>query len=556
MASYDPNAIISAADARLASGDLEGGQLVFQSALLDWVDHARESTGGGTEEMRDAIVSLWLAYAHFLRKAKQFKSATETYEQAISCPVAGNSGTVWLDYARFLEEREKKRKAQDVYLRALVGDGKESQQGAVTDEQDRQLLWQEFLEMMRKSNPQLTMASLQAAVENEHLGSSGTSPVPSGSVSPVRSNSPVAPASKRQKRLGRADEAATADGEEEPKTHVVTSDSVEAEAKDLLQQTSQSSLPPEIAAAWMVRDGDSPPQPPEPLFGPTPPKLSDPTGKDFLGEELALKIMECLIKSSGTAVLEVCRALWTMNALQEQESTKALARLDKKLIDEYEKLEETLDARLSVSGAARSAVIQMNDNERESFKKSCQQQRQNLWNGVAWESRQLLCVQQTILSHMNVPGFDGPTVDASALDMQSSVCSFLHSGFYLRNRIGEEPHLAMLKSQANRLKKALSDPNRSISPTPPSFGAQQQQPPTYGNYQQQQSLPPPPPPMMQPPPPPPQGQQMYGTGMPMQPGMAGYHAPPPPHHMQPNPHQQGAYGQQQQQQQQQQYYYQ
>jgi tetratricopeptide (TPR) repeat protein len=524
--SYDPNTIINAADARLASGDLEGGQLVFQSALLDWVDHARESSGG-EHEMRDAIVSLWLSYAHFLRKAKQFKSATDAYEQAVSCPIAGNSGTIWLDYARFLEEREKKRKAQDVYLRALVGD-KENLEGAVTDDQDRQLLWQEFLEMMRKSNPQLTMASLQAAVENEHLGSTTTSPVPSGSVSPLRSGSPVPPASKRQKRWGKAD-----DGAEESKTHVVTAESVEAEAHDLLQRTNQSSLPPEIAAAWMIRDGDSPAQPPEPLFGPTPPKLSDPAGNDILGEELALKIMECLIKPSGTPTLQVCRALWTMNALQEQEATKALERLDQNLMEEYEKLETTLDARLSVSGAARSAVVQMNDKERESFHIACQQQRQSLWNGVAWEARHLLCVQQTLLSHMNVPGFDGgPTVDASALALQTRACSFLHSAFYLRNRIGEDPHLAMLKSQRERLKKVMSDPNRSVSPVPPSGAA-------YGatNYGQQQQLPPPPPPpMMQPPPPGGMHMQQQGMGYPGQP-----------------PQQQGGpYGQQQQQQ----YYYQ
>ena len=67
--SHDPNTIISAANARLASGDLEGGTLVFQSALLDWVDHARESSVAN-EPLNDAIATLWLAYAHFLRSAK------------------------------------------------------------------------------------------------------------------------------------------------------------------------------------------------------------------------------------------------------------------------------------------------------------------------------------------------------------------------------------------------------------------------------------------------------------------------------------------------------
>lgn len=533
--SHDPNTIISAANARLASGDLEGGTLVFQSALLDWVDHARESSVAN-EPLNDAIATLWLAYAHFLRSAKQFKSATDAYEQAVSCPIAGKIGNVYLDYARFAEERGKKRTAQQIYLRALVGDGKEQMEGKVTDDQDRQLLWQEFLEFMRKSNPQLTLASLQTAVENEHLAASG-SPVPTGSMSPTRPGSPVPPAAKRT-RWG--DEAAT----EESKTHVVTAESVEAEAQDLLQRTNQPSLPPEVAAAWMVRDGDAPPQPPAPpLFGPTPPKLSDPTGKDILGEELALKIMHCLLKPSGTAVLQVCKALWTMTALQEEEASKAMEHIDESLMAEMDKLEATLDTRLAVAGAARSAVVQMNDKERANFRQACQQQRLGRWTESAWQYRHLLCVQQQLLTHMNVPGFDGPTVDLAALDLQARICSFLHSAFYLRSRIGEDPHRAMLTSQAERLKKIMDDPNRSVSPVPPaSFGAPPPAAPVPNNYQGGYALPPPPPPPMGMPPP----HQPPYAGVPM--GYPGQGPPPMAYRGQQPP--------QQHRQQQQQYYYQ
>ena len=528
---YDPNAVIAAADARLAAGDLEGGQLVYQSALLDWVDIARESSGSTTANLptKDAIGTLWLAYAQFLRKAKQNKSAMDAYEQATACPVAGDIGMVWLDYARFAEERDKKRTAQQIYLRALVGDGKESMQGAVTDDQDRQLLWNEFLSFMQKSNPQLTMASLQAAVESEHLGAvegGSSSPQPPGAMSPVRSGSPVPPPSKRS-RWGTSEDAGVA---EESKTHVVTLESVEAEAQELMKRTNQPTLPPEVAAAWMVRDGDSPPQPPEPpLFGPTPPKLSDPTGKDILGEELALSLMQCLLKPSGTAVLQACRALWTMTALQEQEATQAMDRLDQSLVAEHEKLEATLDSRLAVAGAAHSAVVQMNDKDRQNFTQQCQQQRSATWTEAAWQYRQLLCVQQTLLTHMSVPGFDGPTVDAAALDLQSRICSFLHSAFYLRNRIGEDTHRSMLKSQSLRLKKIVDDPNRSVSPVPhsqPSYpGAPPPLPP--GGY----GLPPPPPP-----PPmmgmPPQQPYMAYPGQPPPPPGVAYGQPPPPPHQQ------------------------
>lgn len=54
---------------------------------------------------------------------KQNKSATEVYEQATNCPVAGRTGKIWIEYTQFLEERSRPRTAQKLYLRALVGEG-------------------------------------------------------------------------------------------------------------------------------------------------------------------------------------------------------------------------------------------------------------------------------------------------------------------------------------------------------------------------------------------------------------------------------------------------
>lgn len=106
---------------------------------------------------------------------------------------------------------------------------------------------------------------------------------------------------------------------------------------------------------------------------------------------------------------------------------------------------------------------------------------------------QLLCTQQQVLTKLKVPGFEGPTVDANALELQSRLCSYLHSAFYLRARIGEAPHQAMLKSQADRLKTELETqptpqpqqlvpPGNNVPPQPP-FPVQQQQIP-------QQQMPP------------------------------------------------------------------
>jgi hypothetical protein len=250
---------------------------------------------------------------------------------------------------------------------------------------------------------------------------------------------------------------------EESKTHVVTGESVEVEAAVFAEIIQQKSLPPEVAGAWMIRDGNTTAQPPQPpLFGPSPPKLSDPTGKELLGADLALAVIERLLSSSGSLLLDICRGLWTLTALKEKEAKVSIDMLDKTMLTESERLDANLEARLSVAGAAFGAVQQMNNSERQAFQSTCSQQRQSLLSGIAWEFRQLLCVQQQVLTKLDVPGFEGPTVDTSTIQLQSSICSFLHSAFYLRKRISDVPHEGMLKSQAERLR-------RDRGPASPSF---------------------------------------------------------------------------------------
>ena len=302
---HDPNLIIQAAEEKKAAGDLSGAHMLFESALLEWGDEAREGVGG--EQLRDALTTMWLAYADFHRGNKAWKSAMDTYEQAISDPIAGTVGRVFLEYARFAEERDKLVTAQKVYIRALVGDG----QPAVTDDQDNTLLWNEFLEMMRKTKPSLTLASLKEVVHKEHM---------------QKRSQPEAVSSTGEPEEQRA----RTDGES--KTHVVTG--VESEKNALVELIKQ--MPPEIAAAWMARDGDAPPQAPEhPLFSPTRPKMPDASGRDLIGDEMALRVTERLLSESGTVVLEACRALWLTTALNEKESTQALESLDKSMVSRY-----------------------------------------------------------------------------------------------------------------------------------------------------------------------------------------------------------------------------
>ena len=278
----------------------------------------------------------------------------ETYEKAVLDPVAGSLGRVWLEYARFAEERGKLVTAQNVYLRALVGTG--DTPPAVTDEQDTELLWMEFLDMMRKKNSSLTLQSLKDAVEKEHVRKRALAePVQSMSTTTTTTTAAapdndgqLQPDMKRPRLEERMDDSATNGvattlpmdtapltepmaATQRAKTYVVTPEDVESNKMELLEITSR--MPDDIYAAWMIRDGTSPATPPEfPLFTPRRPKLSDSTGRDVVGDEMALAIAERLMEDSGTVLLETCRGLWLLTAVKEREAASAVDHLDKTMV--------------------------------------------------------------------------------------------------------------------------------------------------------------------------------------------------------------------------------
>lgn len=61
---FDPSVIIKAAEEKRIAGDISGAQMVFMSAILDWVDTARETVVADPEQVREAIATLWIAYAN------------------------------------------------------------------------------------------------------------------------------------------------------------------------------------------------------------------------------------------------------------------------------------------------------------------------------------------------------------------------------------------------------------------------------------------------------------------------------------------------------------
>lgn len=74
---YDPNVILQAAENRRASNDIQGAHMMFESALLEWVDDAREGAGD-PDQMREAIATLWLAYADFHKSNKMVSASDQT----------------------------------------------------------------------------------------------------------------------------------------------------------------------------------------------------------------------------------------------------------------------------------------------------------------------------------------------------------------------------------------------------------------------------------------------------------------------------------------------
>mmetsp|Transcript_38888 Transcript_38888/g.93539 ORF Transcript_38888/g.93539 Transcript_38888/m.93539 type:complete len:567 (-) Transcript_38888:354-2054(-) len=533
---YNSQTIIDAAEAKLQDDGVNAAQIVFQSALLDWVDDVTMGDmGSNIDAIREEIANLWMAYAKLNRKSNLNKSATEVYDQATNCPVVGGMGRIWQEYTQFVEERGRPRTAQKLYLRALVGDGggEGSNGPRVKDPTDQDMLWNSFLRMMQylKKNPDLTLEDLKKAVNKEHLGQAveGVEDKTGGEDIPdQQDSSSKADSTGNDTEVARPAKRSRWDQKVPVEIEKVNASSIDTAAGILA--TTAKSMPPEIETLWHARDGGSLPSRPEPpLFTASPPKLGDPSGKDLVGNATSLKVLKMLTakthdgKMLGSALLELCHACWMMTGLKEEEVVKSQESLEKKIIADREAMEADLDARASVAGGALSAVEQANDKERSSFDAQSEAQRQQLLALSAWEFRKILYTHQIILTSAKIPGFEGPTVDSGAIAFQSKVCSLMHSAFYLRARVGETAHLNMLEKQLESLGKIIQTTVKTEPVGKPQYQAPFQMPPM------QQF--PPPPPFSQPPP-------MLYAGQPQQQPMMGVTQIPampvglPPHMMQ------------------------
>jgi hypothetical protein len=363
--------------------------------------------------------------------------------------VAGGTGKIWSEYARFLEERGRPRTAQSIYLRALVGGGGEDGGGPrVAEPADRAALWDEFLRMMRslRKNPELTLDELKGAARREHLGVGGGQSPPVadvatervGSMSDLRVSSPGAVGAARddgEEDAARPSKRSRWDAKAPVITATVSGGRIDTTAAILF--TASRNMPPEIEMLWLARDGGSIPSRPEPaLFAASPPKLGDPSGKDLVGNEAALRILRMLTETTndgrnlGSAVLELCHACWMMTALKEDEVTRAQESIENKIVSlhklaysatmlcmihlrsltaslistssqiaDKEALEADLDMRASVAGGALKAVQQANEREMSLFDSQSEAQRNQLHASIAWEFRKVKCIKISLVVH-------------------------------------------------------------------------------------------------------------------------------------------------------------
>ena len=67
---YNSQTIIDAAEAKLQDDGVNAAQIVFQSALLDWVDDVTMGDmGSNIDAIREEIANLWMVYAKLNRKS-------------------------------------------------------------------------------------------------------------------------------------------------------------------------------------------------------------------------------------------------------------------------------------------------------------------------------------------------------------------------------------------------------------------------------------------------------------------------------------------------------
>ena len=138
--------------------------MMFEEQIFDWTDKYTESLSSNVSESdaardADSIISLWIEYAAFEQRLRQWKKVVQVYENALNDELTSKSPRVFIAYANFCKSRGKIANAQKVYLRALC---------LSLPAKDLDTLWVEFLTTMRENgSPDITFDLLYTAISSQ-----------------------------------------------------------------------------------------------------------------------------------------------------------------------------------------------------------------------------------------------------------------------------------------------------------------------------------------------------------------------------------------------------
>lgn len=147
-AAFDLPGVEAQVEGVLASTGVEDARKLWEETLSAWADeYSRlldEASPPLSAESRrpyeEGLVDLWLAYAAFERRLRQWKQAVKVFESATTDVIGEKAPKLWVEYGRFCRERGKFANAQKVYLRAVE---------VLVSKSERDVIWAEFLEALK-----------------------------------------------------------------------------------------------------------------------------------------------------------------------------------------------------------------------------------------------------------------------------------------------------------------------------------------------------------------------------------------------------------------------
>jgi len=440
---YDVEAVKAQVDTILASQGVEDARKHFEETLSSWADEysrileeaSQPLSVADRQPYEESLVDLWLAYAAFERRLRQWKQAVKVFESATTDVIGEKTSRLWVEYGRFCRERGKFANAQKVYLRAVE---------VLDTKAERDMIWSEFLEALKaKGGPGTdgieTVAQLKAMLgipeeeEQKHeikgvdevSAESGPGDPSSDASSDPVSGSIIRGMEKPASGNNLPDNAVNdAPVFSEPS---VLESSPDGKRETLTLGSQMQMVPAQSTAPELVDASAAKIAPAQPAETEPPPLLFSTEAllnmDDAYGaglEEETLGAVKVLL--GDPAVLDVVEGQWLVQAMKQQLASTILAGLEAKHTEARERL-ALRHAQLQASIPSVSLSSQL-EQERQALATACERERAQLRTQLSAEFWQVLEAQQSILGEgaggAGLPGLE-ITRDRTAIAKQQKV---------------------------------------------------------------------------------------------------------------------------------------